>query len=433
MMTGRATQRRRAPRPLAAGAALVLLLVLGACSSGGSSGSSGSKGSTASGSADTTSSATAGSGPGYPGMPPVLDAANIYSAINQVRPDVASDPARVYVPNGLSNTLSVIDPATHAVVATVKTGREPQHVVPSFDLKTLWVLDNSGNDVIPIDAATGKLGTAIPVDDPYNMYFTPDGASAIVVAEAKGRLDFRDPHTMALTGSLPVPGCDGINHTDYDATGTYLLATCEFAGSIAKIDIQHRKVLGVLDLTAHPVAGQPSHPAMRMPDGSMASSMPQDVRAAPDGHHFYVADMLAGGVFLLDGDTLTVQQFIPTGIGAHGITPSRTDGRFFIANRGTDMIGGPPHGQGSVSVLDTATNTVSATWPVPGGGSPDMGNLNADGTQLWLSGRYDSEVYVFDTTAGTLAARIPVGNGPHGLTVWPQAGRYSLGHTGNMR
>jgi YVTN family beta-propeller protein len=172
---------------------------------------------------------------------------------------------------------------------------------------------------------------------------------------------------------------------------------------------------------------------MRMPDGSTAAAMPQDVRAGPDGKHFYVADMLEGGVFVVDGDTLTVTQFIPTGIGAHGVTPSRDGRTLYVANRGSDQVNGPPHGPGSVSVLDPSTNTVVATWPVPFGGSPDMGNLSTDGTELWLSGRYDSEVYVFDTVHGVLADRIPVGDGPHGLTYWPQPGRFSLGHTGNMR
>jgi YVTN family beta-propeller protein len=238
---------------------------------------------------------------------------------------------------------------------------------------------------------------------------------------------------MALRSSLPVPGCNGINHADYDATGSYLLVTCEFAGKLAKIDMTSRTVVGLLDLSAHPVPGQPVPMAMTMPDGTSAASMPQDVRAAPDGHHFYVADMLAGGVFVIDGDSLSVEQFIATGIGAHGITPSRDGAHLYVANRGSTMIDGPPHGPGSVSVLDVTSNTVTATWSVPGGGSPDMGNLNATGTELWLSGRYDGEVYVFDTVTGALAARIPVGKGPHGLTVWPQPGRYSLGHTGNMR
>jgi aryl-alcohol dehydrogenase-like predicted oxidoreductase len=47
-----------------------------------------------------------------------------------------------------------------------------------------------------------------------------------------------------------------------------------------------------------------------------------------------------------------------------------------------------------------------------------------------LSGRYDDEVYVVSTADGALLATIPVGDEPHGLCVWPQPGRYSLGHTG---
>ena len=62
-----------------------------------------------------------------------------------------------------------------------------------------------------------------------------------------------------------------------------------------------------------------------------------------------------------------------------------------------------------------------------------MGGVSADGKTLWLSGRYNSEVYAIDTRDGKLLARIPVGKGPHGLCVYPQPGRYSLGHTGVFR
>jgi DNA-binding beta-propeller fold protein YncE len=62
-----------------------------------------------------------------------------------------------------------------------------------------------------------------------------------------------------------------------------------------------------------------------------------------------------------------------------------------------------------------------------------MGDVTADGSQLWLSGRYNSEVYVIDTRTGRLLHRIHTDAGPHGLCVWPQPGRFSLGHTGNMR
>jgi YVTN family beta-propeller protein len=370
---------------------------------------------------------------------PVAKPKNIYAGIgpNRLSPAVAHDLSRVYVPNGAANQVTVIDPTTGRVVDFFPAGRQPQHIVPSWDLRTLWVLDNYGNDVFPIDPRTGRPGQHLKVDDPYNLYFTPDGTSAIVVAEARQRLDFRDPHTMQLQSSLSVPGCAGINHADYSGDNRYMLVTCEFAGTVAKIDMVHRKLIGLLRLGT-PMSAADSASATKMAPRNpgpklSAPSMPQDVRAGPDGQHFYVADMAAGGVHIIDGNTMSVVGFIATGIGTHGITPSRDGKQLYIANRGSTSVNGTPHGPGSVSVIDTATNTVIHIWPVPHGGSPDMGNLSPDGTQLWLSGRFDAEIYAFDTATGTIVNRIKVGDGPHGLTVWPQPGAHSLGHTGNMR
>ena len=160
--------------------------------------------------------------------------------------------------------------------------------------------------------------------------------------------------------------------------------------------------------------------------------MPQDIRSSPDGRLFFVADMKAGGVFVVDGATFTETAFIKTGIGTHGLYPSRDGTKLYVANRGTSHVYGPPKGKGSVSVIDFATRQIVATWPIPGGGSPDMGNVSVDGKVLWLSGRFDNLVYAIDTTSGEVRS-IRVGKEPHGLTVWPQPGRYSLGHTGNMR
>jgi YVTN family beta-propeller protein len=358
------------------------------------------------------------------------DSTDVYAHTKALRADVATDLNRVYVPSGISNVVTIIDPSTRKVVGSVASAGTPQHIVPSYDLRTLWILNNKGDTVVPIDAHTGRVGNPISVSDPYNMYFTPDGSAAIVVAEFHSRLDFRDPHTMALRTSLSIPRCRGMNHADYSADGAYMLLTCEYSGSIAKIDIRTRRVVGFMQLTSPP---GPSHMMMPMPDKSFSESMPQDIRLSPDGKRFYVADMLQGGVYVVDGATLTELGFIPTGVGAHSITPSRDGKHLFVANRGSMQIKGRPGGPGSVSVVDAATGKVTATWPIPGGGSPDMGNLTADGKELWLSGRFDSEVYVFDTATGRLLARIPVAPGPHGLTVWPQPGRFSLGHTGNMR
>ena len=142
--------------------------------------------------------------------------------------------------------------------------------------------------------------------------------------------------------------------------------------------------------------------------------------------------MIADGVHVVDCDPFRQIGFIPTGVGAHGLYPSRDGKSLYVANRGSNKIRGKPRGQGSVSVIDFATRQVTANWPIPGGGSPDMGNVSADGKYLWLSGRYDDVVYRFDTATGAVD-KVKVGREPHGLAVWPQPGRYSFGHTGNLR
>jgi YVTN family beta-propeller protein len=353
-----------------------------------------------------------------PGMPPVPDPTNLYSeqTAGKVLPSVANDLQRVYVPHVKSNDVWVIDPATFKVVDRFKVGVNPHHIVPSWDMKTLWVANTAegrkDGSLTPIDPKTGKAGKAMPVEDPYNMYFSPDGKSAIIVAEAYKRLDFRDPQTMALQSSLPVPDCAGVNHADFSIDGRYAIFTCEFGGTLVKIDLVDRKVLGYLRLKK--------------------SKMPQDIRISPDGKLFYVADMKADGLFIVDGDAFKEVGFLPTGIGAHGLYPSRDGKKLYVANRGSNIIRGKPKGPGSVSVVDFATGKVEATWTLKGGGSPDMGNVSADGRWLWLSARYDDLAYAIDTTNGEVTS-IPVGKEPHGLTVWPQPGRYSLGHTGNMR
>jgi len=360
----------------------------------------------------------AGSVAVIPGMPPVVDPTNLYSEAGAGRLSAATANAlpRIYVPNVRSNDVYVIDPATRKVVDRFPVGDNPQHVVPSYDLKTLWVTNNAegstNGSLTPIDPTTGRPGKAVSVDDPYNMYFTADGRSAIVVAEALKRLDFRDPHTMILQQSLDVPKCAGINHADFSMDGRFAIFTCEFEGSLVKIDLVNRTVLGYLRLSA--------------------ASMPQDVRVSPDGTTFFVADLAAGGVVLIDGASFKEVGFIQTGVGAHGLYPSRDGTKLYVANRGSSGVHGPPHGPGSISVIDFALRRSVATWPIPGGGSPDMGNVSADGKMLWLSGRYDNLVYAIDTETGHVT-RIGVGKEPHGLTVWPQPGRYSLGHSGNMR
>ncbi len=340
-----------------------------------------------------------------PGMPPLLDSSDLYAADRpgHLSAGVRRDKPLVYVPNFGSGTVSIIDPATLKVVRTQRVGHGPQHVVPSWDLRTLWVNNNSGNSLTPIDPARGTFGKPVTVDDPYNLYFTPDGRFAVVMAESKKQIVFRDPHTMAIRHVLTV-GCDGVNHADFSPDGRYFIVTCEYSGDLIKIDTVGQRVIARMHLPGH-------HP------------MPQDIKISPDGRTWYVADMQTGGLWVLNGDTFSPPTFVPTGDGAHGLYPSRDSRYLYVANRG----------EGTISLLAFATGKVARKWKLPGHASPDMGGVSADGKVLWLSGRYDHEVYAIDTTTGHLLARIKVGTEPHGLCIWPQPGRYSLGHTGILR
>jgi YVTN family beta-propeller protein len=339
-----------------------------------------------------------------PGMPPVPDPANIYAdaGAGMLSPAVRGVPYRIYVPDSGGSTVTVIDPARYRVIMTYRSGLNPQHVVPAYDLRTLYVTNDLGNSLTPVNPRTGRrAGRNIPVDDPYNMYFTPDGRYAIVVAEGRQNLDFRDPHTFALEHRIHVD-CAGVDHIDFAATGAYLIATCEFAGRLVRVDLHTLTVSGYLNLPG---------------------SAPQDIKLDPAGRIFYVADKNHAGVWLIDAAIFRVAGFIPTGPDAHGLYPSRNARYLYVTNRGN----------GSITLISFATRKVVATWRIPGGGSPDMGNLSPDGKVFWVSGRYNNVVYAISTANGHLLARIPVGSQPHGLCVWPQPGRYSLGHTGITR
>ncbi|MBT2225214.1 YncE family protein [Nonomuraea sp. NEAU-A123] len=335
---------------------------------------------------------------------PLTRKTNVYAhdRPGMLSPRVKNLTPRVYVPNSESNTVDVIDPRTFRVVHRYRVGALPQHVVPSWDLKTLWVNENKGNRLTPINPVTGRPGKPVPVDDPYNLYFTPDGSYALVMAERNNRLDFRDPHTMRLIRSLDLP-CRGVNHGDFTADGSVFLASCEFSGQLVAIDWRRHRVKKAISVGA--------------------GNMPQDVKLSPDGRRFYVADMMAGGVWIIDADTFRRVGFLRTGKGAHGLYVSRNARLLYVSNRG----------EGTVSVVSFARREVVDRWRIPGGGSPDMGGVSADGKQLWLSGRYHGVVYVFSTETGRLLHKIKVGQGPHGLCFYPQPGRYSLGHTGVFR
>lgn len=311
----------------------------------------------------------------------------------------------VYVPDSspTGHTVTLIDPTKMKVVGRIEVGDLSQHVTPSYDLTHLYTNSSVSNELVELNPRTVRKVRSIPVPRPYNLYFTPDGRQAVVMVEQHDVIRFSRPGSFAVVKEVRVPGCSGPNHADFSANGRFMVVSCEFSGALVKVATRSHKVLGVLRLSP--------------------MSMPQDVRISPDGKTFYVADMGTDQVRRISAASFRQVGALAMPSHPHGLYPSRDSRFLYVSDRGA----------GKVSVVSFRTHRIVDTWVIPGGGSPDMGGVSADGRTLWLAGRFDHEVYAFDTRTGRLRARIPVPGDPHGLCVWPQPGRYSLGHTGNLR
>jgi YVTN family beta-propeller protein len=310
-------------------------------------------------------------------------------------------PPRVYVPNSMAGTVDVIDPTTFQVIDHYRVGSIPHHIAPAWDMSALYVDNEGSSSLTVLDIQTGKPVGTVSIPFPYNIYFTPDGTKAIDVVERLQRIEFRDwRHGWGLLGSVAIPW-PGADHLDFSADGSYLMISTEYSGVVAKVDVNTMSLVGYVRV----------------------GGLPIDVKLSPDGQYFYVTNQGLMGVSVIDPVAMRVAQFIPTGRGAHGLQVSRDTKSLYVSNRL----------EGSISVIDFATRTVTAKWHIPGGGSPDMLQLNPEGTQLWASGRYNKTVYVFDTLSGNTIAQIPVGSEDHGLTYFPNVGSYSIGHNGVYR
>lgn len=289
-----------------------------------------------------------------PGMPPVENGKVYAEAVaNRVEARIAHDPQYLYVPNsyGAPKT-TVIDQRTHKVVRVLHTGTLSQHVTPSYDLRTLYVEASAADRLVAIDPKTGRIERRIAETRPYNLYFTPNGRQAVVMAEQDDQIVLTDPRTFKRQDVVHDRSCDGPNHADFSANGQYFLVTCEFSGSLLKIST-----------TTHRVTDR-----LKLPPGAK----PQDVRLSPSGRLFYVADMGRDELLRIPWNHLRVAGSTTLPAMPHGIYPSRNGRLLYVSDRMA----------GKISVVSVRTNKVIDTWNVPGGGHPDMGGLSADGRTL---------------------------------------------------
>ncbi|WP_147449368.1 YncE family protein [Actinomadura pelletieri] len=299
-------------------------------------------------------------------------------------PDGRVEVPRLYVAHG--RVIDVLDPGTLQTVDRIRVGVAAR-IVPSPDPRRLWVADRAHGVLVPVGVDGGERGRPVRVKGAAALYFTPDGRDALVLTRRPRRLGVRDPVTMRAKASVPLPCAAG--HADFTDDGSAVVATCASAGTLVHVDLAGRRVAGTI----------------RLPRGAR----PGDVRLAPGGAVFYVADPAAGGLWVVDARRFVPLGFVSTGPGARSLVVGGGERRVFVV--GGDVL----------AVVDVVTGRVESRWPLPGRGPATPGGLSPDGSALWLADP-GGLVYAVSTRTGTVLRKVDVGGRPVALRVHPRPG-----------
>ena len=284
--------------------------------------------------------------------------------------------------NSADGTISLIDTETYKVIGKSPVCKEPHHLMPTPDDKSVIVACAASNQLVFFDPLTGKEQRRIrDISDPYQIGFSPDNKFFVSNSLRLDRVDIYDAFSVKLMARLHAPRTP--SHMAFDAASEHVFITLQDSNEVMAINLKTLKTEWVM-----PVGPTPAGIVM-----------------SPDNRYLLVAIMGEGYVEVIDWRTQKKVKKIPTDTAAHNLHP-RGDGRhYFVSNR---SVSG-----GSISLLDTQTLTVVEKYDVPGG--PDDMEVRTDGKELWVTARFARRVQVIDLTTGKLKASIPVGSSPHGV------------------
>ena len=288
-----------------------------------------------------------------------------------------------YVTNAFDDSVSVIDTATNTVSATIPVGSGPQGVAATPNGAFVYVANGFGNSVSVISTATDSVVATVPVGtNPELLAITPNGSFVYVVNRFSNSVSVIATATNTVVATVPVTFPHGIAIT---RNGAFAYVTSEVAGGN----------VSVIDTTTNTVVATIPVPF---------DVAPFFIAIAPDGTFAYtVTSNIIGQAYLSKIDTASNSLTAATEpvfgfISTLDFTPT---GNFaYVTNFFSD----------SVSVLDTATNTVSTTVPV--GSFPIGVTVRPDGAFAYVANQDSNNVSVVNTTTNTVTATIPVGNGP---------------------
>jgi YVTN family beta-propeller protein len=135
---------------------------------------------------------------------------------------LAPDGVLLFVANTTSNSVSVINTATRAVVKTIPVGVDPVSVAFRPDGNEVWVANHVSDSVSVIDSQLGSAAFLEVVetvqwlgpqgmtrfDEPVGIAFAEDGSEAFVALSSRNQIAVVDTGSYAVTGTLAVRAQD---------------------------------------------------------------------------------------------------------------------------------------------------------------------------------------------------------------------------------
>ena len=311
----------------------------------------------------------------------LLTAASLFST--------AAHANNVIVLNSGEATLSLIDEASHQVVGTVPTGKEPHHLMPTPDNTSLIVANSVSNNLMFVDPKTGKPQRWVEnIEDPYQIGFSPDRKWLVTTGLRLDRLDIYhyDGQNITLAKRLPLAVMP--SHIAFSNDSSTVFISLQVSGELAAIDL----------------------PTQTLKWKMKVGKVPAGLWMTPGDKYLLVGMTGADYVAVVDWRRQQVVKTIHTGAGAHNFR-SLVDGKHVaVSNRVASTI--------SIIDEDTLTNVGDITGLLPG---PDDMELSADKRYLWVTFRFAKHVGVIDLTTRKLIQTIAVGRSPHGIYFYNRA------------
>jgi gliding motility-associated-like protein len=328
----------------------------------------------------------------------------------------------IYVASRKNNEVSVINPISNEVVASIGVGGYPVKTIVSPDGRFVYVLNRGNNttqdngSVSVINAVNNTVTATIPVGlSPLDMQLTPDGGLLFVANEFSDNVSVINTHTNTVIKTILMPANTGPQKTYMSPDGKHYYTSNSISQSISVINT----TTGVIEATIYGFTN--AYNFINNPDGSLlyvtdrvlntvtvintatnvklatipVGAAPSSLAISPDGSRVYTANLDSGTISVINTTTNTVIANIPAGGRCVGISMS-LDGKYLYA----------PHTDG-VSIISTITNTVIATLPLSG--VLDYPAISPDGNFIYVPNATYNTFGVISTATNTLVREVEIG------------------------